>query len=270
MEWRRILTSSAVLLLCVGPLTGSQPVRMFGLEEEAGYLGISMRDVTADDVAALQLPREAGVLVRRVEPDSPAAEAGLREGDVVLEYAGIPVLGTRQFRRLVSETPPGRNVDMEIRRAGGSFLLSAEIGRREVGPPVGVPGEAWSFRVPERGWRWEDPSDYPGILMYRPGPRLGIEGAPLTAQMADFLGIAGTRGVLVMEVAADSPAEKAGLKAGDVVTAAGGRPVANRAQLSRAITAERVELDVVRDGRPLKLTVEMRADSLRRREAERL
>lgn len=270
MRMKRIIMVLSVLLpICVGALPAAQAVRMFGFEGGDGYLGVSLRDVTADDVRALYLPREVGVLIQRVEPQSPAQEAGLQEGDVILEYAGIPALSALQFRRLVSETPPGRNVEMKVWRAGGSLPVVAEIGRRERIPPIEVPEGARSFRLPEREWRGEVPPEA-RIRVHRRGPRLGIEGAALTPQMAEFLGIPGTQGVLVMEVAADSPAEKGGLKAGDVVTAVAGRSVRNPSQLSRYLTPGSVELDVVREGRSFRVGVEVKTDPTEVREAERL
>ena len=74
---------------------------------EAGYLGVQIRDVGQADVKKLRLPQETGVYLESVQPQTPAAQAELREQDVLVGYAGVPVLSVRQFQRLVSETPPG-------------------------------------------------------------------------------------------------------------------------------------------------------------------
>ena len=71
------------------------------MHSDSGYLGVSIRDVDSEDVGALSLPAEKGAYIERVEEDSPAYEAGLAEGDVVVEYAGDSVSGVRQFQRLV-------------------------------------------------------------------------------------------------------------------------------------------------------------------------
>ncbi len=242
--------------LLVGvPWAGPGPERLEKrvevLEFDGGYLGVRMRDVTAKDKESLGLERETGVFIEHVEADTPASRAGLQENDVILEYAGIPVLGARQFQRLVSETPAGRTVDLKVWRSGRTVEVKAEIGKRR----GGWDGRGFTIRMPEI-------PDVPlgdGIRFHWPGrgPRLGISGSSLTAQMAEFLGIQNTQGVLVMEVFEGSPAEKAGLRAGDVVTAVNGREVRTPEELSSALEEGQVRLEVNRRGQKLSLEADL-------------
>jgi serine protease Do len=226
-------------------------VRIVGPSQS--YLGVMIKDVTADDVSRLQLPREEGVLVDEVTPDSPASRAGLENGDVIYEYAGIPVISGMQFRRLVSETPVGRTLEMKVWRDGKPITISATIEKRESFWQERHRGNAFTFRVPE-----VNPGlGNQGIYVQRHGPKLGIEATGLTDQMADFLGIPGKRGVLVMEVQADTPAAAAGLKAGDVILSVNGTAVADRNELVDALSNGKVELEVARGRQTLKLEADL-------------
>ena len=98
--------------------------------QSVGYLGIAYQDVTTESANALKLPEEVGVEVTILEPGSPAAAAGLRVDDVVVEYNGQRVEGQLQLSRLISETPPGRQVRIKIYRNGYVANLIAKIGSR--------------------------------------------------------------------------------------------------------------------------------------------
>jgi len=205
------------------------------LNSETGYLGVSIRDINPEDVAALSLRAERGAYIEGVEKAGPAEEAGLQAGDVVLEYAGNSVSSVRQFRRLVSETPPGREVRMKVWRAGTDTELSARVGKRagnyawfgreseieiekEIVPGFGSDGHNFFFGGHD-------------FSMAGRKPRLGIQVAQLTDQMADFLGIPGKKGVLILETLPSTPAEAAGLQAGDVILSVNGKEVSSPSEL---------------------------------------
>src|SRR5947208_2326150 len=103
----------------------------------SSYLGVGVVDVLPERAKDLHLKDEHGVEVRCVDSDSPAAKAGLKEGDVVLEYNGQRVEGGEQFMRLVRETPGGRSVSLLISRNGANQTLTATIGQRRAGS-VGI------------------------------------------------------------------------------------------------------------------------------------
>lgn len=232
--------------------------RFEGFDSHTGYLGIQMRDVRKDDLGAFSLPEERGVVVESVGEDSPAAAGGLEVGDVIVEYAGLPVLSARQFRRLVSDTPPGRTVQVTVVRAGGRLDLFIEVGERK-GPSVfrGPEDEPFAFRLPDLG-EATSPLRFRGFRV--PGRRLGISGTSLTPQMAEFLNAGQETGVLVLEVHEGTPAHAAGLLAGDVIIEVGGKAVANPSDLTGALESGEVRLEVIRGGRRLTLTADLGGD----------
>ena len=90
------------------------------------WIGVSVRDVVADDVSKMKLQGPAGVVVEEVTGESPAETAGLKAGDVIVEFDGERVRSTRQFTRLVQETPSGRKVQASVVREGQRVPLSIE------------------------------------------------------------------------------------------------------------------------------------------------
>jgi serine protease Do len=242
------------------------------IEPGGGYLGIEMEDVTAENMASYKLTAERGVIVRKVMKGSPAEAAGLQENDVILQYAGIPVLSAQQMSRLVRETPVGRKVDLAVSRDGKKLDLSAKIGQREKGPGVieggpgtmmfqGPEGHTFHFRVPQGEGPF--PSG-PGMQWFGMGepskPRLGVTLQPLTDQLAAFLGVTGGKGVLITSVIEGSPAAGK-LKAGDVIVSADGQPIDDLGELTRIVREKpeggKLELKVVRDKKELTVTVDL-------------
>src|SRR5579885_1924952 len=84
----------------------------------SSYLGIAVRDIDPEHAKSLNVKEVRGAEITRVEDNSPAAKAGVKQGDVVLDYNGTPVEGVEQFVRMVRETPPGHTVKLVIWRNG--------------------------------------------------------------------------------------------------------------------------------------------------------
>lgn len=222
------------------------------LGEDSGWLGVDIAEVTADKAKELKLAKERGVLVVSVEPDSPAAKAGLKANDVITEYQRQEVEGTAQFRRLVRETPPGRNIPISVWRDGRTQNLSVEIGNR------GSMAESrWHhFDAPNFEYQFEMP-EFMGAL----APSLGISAEDLSGQLGEYFGAPDGEGVLVREVRPGTPAEKAGLKAGDVITKVDGKPVKAISDLREELREKRgqktVSLSVLRKGSEMNFNVEL-------------
>ena len=221
------------------------------------YLGVNLREIDSDRAKELKLKEEAGVEITRVEDDSPAMKAGLKVNDVVLTYNGTRVEGMEQFSRFVRETPSGRDVKLQISRDGNTQTVTARIGARK--GPLAISGMA----VP----RVEAPPmppmpDLPRAIMMWRTSALGIEAEALRGQFADFFGV--KDGVLVRSVMKDTPAAKAGLKAGDVILKVGDTGVASPADVTSAIHSAKdkksLPLVVMRDHKEVTLTASIDDD----------
>jgi serine protease Do len=225
---------------------------------ESGWVGVEVGEVSAEKATELKLPAVRGVLVANVEPDSPAAKAGLKENDVIADFDHQAVEGVVQFRRLVRETPPGRSVPITVWRNGVAQSLNIEIGdrggllRREmsrVEPRFLTAPRSFDFN-------FEMPD-----FMFGSTPLLGISAEDLNGQLGAYFGAPGGEGVLVREVRSGSPAEKGGLKAGDVITKVGGETVKTVSQLRERLRDKRdektVALSVLRKGSQMTVQVEL-------------
>ncbi|HLI84291.1 MAG TPA: PDZ domain-containing protein [Bryobacteraceae bacterium] len=248
----------AVLLAAMAaPPAVSQPTRARAVSaQNAGgsYLGVGVLDITADRARALNLKEVRGAEVTRLDDNGPAAKAGVKQGDVVLEYNGTPVEGVEQFVRMVRETSPGRSVKLVVWRNGATQELTATIGERDhtmVQTPYGT------LRIPD--FVTMPPMELPRFLWEWQSSMLGIEGEALgqERQFADYFGV--RDGVLVKEVMRNSPAEKAGLKAGDVITKVNGAAVTSSRDITMQLRANRdtrtATLTIVRDKKEMPLTV---------------
>jgi serine protease Do len=187
------------------------------------YLGVNVADVNAERVKALKLKEERGVEITSVETEGPAARAGLKIHDVVLEYNGQRVEGTEQFMRMVRETPVERQARLSISRDGATQTITATIGQRKGFGAITVPNvdrvlvqrDLQRAQQELRNLQIRIP-DTPRALMSWQSGMLGVEAESLTDQLGEFFGV--KEGVLVRSVSKDSAAAKAGLKAGDVIT----------------------------------------------------
>jgi membrane-associated protease RseP (regulator of RpoE activity) len=241
------------------PHPGRKTIMFHALAGDGAWLGLRLEDVTAEKAKELKLAGEYGVIVKDVEEESPAAKAGVAKGDVILEFAGEMVRSAAHLRRLVRETPAGRSVTLLVSRAGQTKTLSAKLEARPGGaftmpamPPMPeMPG--FDIKIPEFDFVW-----------HARGAQLGISADELTPQLAQYFGVKQGKGILVREVVVGSAAEKAGLKAGDVIVQVDGKDVDTVAKLRRALAGEKetqearkVTLTIVRDKREQTLTVEL-------------
>jgi len=246
--------------------SGLQPV-------ETPYLGVGGQDITSDRARTLKLKEERGAEVTSVEPDSSAAKAGLKVGDVIMEYNGQKVEGWEHLKRLVRETPIHREVKIGIWRDGAAQTLTAAVGGRKefqvelgdgnmmvpswVQPMTPTPPMPPSSPMPSM------PSmpgfDLPQFLTMMGTSSLGIMGEALgqESQLAEFFGV--KEGVLVRSVNKDSAAEKAGMKAGDVIVKVEDTAISTPQQISSALRAARsknsVTVTVIRSKKEMTLTV---------------
>ena len=257
----------------------SEEISIFGGDEGGSWLGVETHEVTTDKAKELKLPAERGVVVGKVIPDSPAAKAGLKENDVISEINGQRVEGAIQFRRIIREIPAGRSVQLTVWREGRSQTLSATLGKSEEGRRMrmhAAPG-AFAFRGPEfpevREFSYLPEIQLDEMFSFAGHPHLGIDAEDLNGQFGNYFGAPEGEGVLVRDVNSGSPAEKAGLKAGDVITSIDGERIRSVGDLREKLAPKSddknkdkdrtLKLGVLRSKSQMTLTVELPASAQR-------
>src|SRR5205085_3363159 len=126
----------------------SRASRAVVVTRSGSYLGIGGIDIDEERAKALNLKDVRGVEIKSIDAGSPAAKAGLKDGDVVLEYNGQPVAGIEQFARLVRETPAGREVHLSVWRGGAMQTVTATIATRPGGVSIHGDGDSYSLTMP--------------------------------------------------------------------------------------------------------------------------
>ena len=222
--------------MCPPALAMAEEEGFVVLSGRNAWLGVHLAEVTKDKMAELKLKEEYGALVTEVEPDSPAAKAGLQKNDVILEYQGERVESAAKLGRLVRETPEGRTVRLVVSRDGRPQTLTATLERRQIlRREIRIP----EIRIPDIH-----------VEVFGARARLGVSAEELTPQLAEYFGVKQGKGVLVKEVSAGSPAEKAGVKAGDVIVRADGEAIETVSDLRQALRGkkggEKVTLTLIR------------------------
>lgn len=247
-------------------------------------IGVTIRDVEESDAKTNKLSTASGVVIEEVGEDSPAAKAGLKKGDVVVEFDGERVRSVRQFTRLVQETPGGRRTPAAVMRDGqrvsvtieprdgDGFMFAAgklsplqDMGDFYFDVPRPVPP------TPPAIPKTPAPPALPDFdtFVWRTNNGLGITVDDLSQQLAQYFGT--KDGVLVTSVADDSAGFKAGIKAGDVITSFNGTEVTSPSDLRRRIQrltdGEEFTVAVMRDKKPM--TLKGKAEATRPRRTSR-
>jgi S1-C subfamily serine protease len=249
----------------------TQSPRALEIISGGSRIGVSIHDIEAGEAKAVK-GVTAGVIVDEVSSESAAEKAGIRKGDAIVEFDGERVRSARQLTRLVQETPAGRTVQAVIVRDGQRSTVSI------------TPSDAGAFRFD----RFEDLADLGNAFRYKIAPRapdapapptpptppnppmvwnfdefvgrsttsrLGITVSTLSPQLAEYFGT--KEGALVSSVTDESPAAKAGMKAGDVITSINGSAVNDPSDVRRRVAdlaeGDEFTIAVMRDKKPLTL-----------------
>jgi serine protease Do len=244
------------------------------------FLGVYAEDINKENMGRYGLREARGVAITQVVKDSPAEKAGLKKDDVILRFEGDSVTSVRKLNRLVSEVAPDQTVRLVISRGGAEQEVSVTIGKRNNATNAfhrleGLEGlqdlegledlKELHKAMPPGGqgpqiWKWEGhaPGEDGMIWAFGNHRRIGVSTMELSKQLADYFGIADGKGVLVTSVVEDSPAAKAGIKAGDVITAVDGEKIDGSGDLARGINKKKegdVTLTVIRDKNQRTITV---------------
>lgn len=257
-----VLTVVAVAALAWAPRTvAAQDARLLRRAEPQVHvmagggssIGVTVRDVTADDAQKAKLGGASGVFIETVREGTPAARAGLRSGDIVLEFDGERVRSVQQFQRLVSESAPGRVARAVVARDGSRQTVDVTPERRDA-----LELFSRNERLP-RLFSFDVDNLAPEIRTLVSPRQLGATLTPLSEQLETYFGV--SNGVLVSNVAADTPASAGGLRAGDVITQINGRRVDAPGDVAQAVrnaeAGAQLEIVVMRDRKEVKLTAKV-------------
>ncbi|MBR9652850.1 Do family serine endopeptidase [Thalassovita aquimarina] len=190
-------------------------------ETRRGWLGVRIQDVTPDMAEAMGLEKTSGALVTDV-PDGPAKDAGILQGDVIVNFDGTDVIDTRSLVRKVGNTEVGKAVRVTVFRDGKTVTLKVTLGRRE---------EAEA--IPAAQSREDAAPDEPTEM-------LGLTLSPVTDQLREELNLKpNTQGLVVMDVDETTEAYEKGLRAGDVITEAGQQKLSSAKDLQDRVDEAR-------------------------------
>lgn len=213
-----------------------------------GWLGVSISDVTEDIAKEKNLKSETGAYVSDVVDDSPADSVGLKKGDVVVEFSGKAIEDANDLSKAVSRVEPGTKANLVVLRKGEKKTFQVVIGK--------LPRRSRNF-----GYFFNDHE--PRMRIFH-GGMLGMGLLELNEQLAEYFGAPNNEGVLVEQVEKGRSAEKAGIKAGDVLLKIGSRSIDEIDDVRRALDkyeeGDKVDVEVLRKGSRKTMSVEVEED----------
>ncbi|MBU0517906.1 PDZ domain-containing protein [bacterium] len=215
-----------------------------GSSDASGFLGVYLGDKVTIIVEKGEKSEDfEGVVIAGVVDDGPAEKAGMKKDDVILRFAGDDITSSDQLRKLIHKTKAGDKVDVVVHRDGGSEKLAVVMGERD----------------DVQAFSWKDAGDHKINIRKFIGqasadrPWLGIEMQSLGDQLKDYFKIKGEGGILISEVVDDSPAKKAGLKAGDVILKIDDEEIIKQSDVIDVMDdheiGDQITLNVLRDGK---------------------
>lgn len=177
-----------------------------------GWLGVSVQPVTAELAKSFGMKNEQGALVSEVIKDSPAEKAGLKVGDVILEFDGTVIKDMHELPRLAAVMPVGQKAVVKVLRNGKTIAKTVTIAKMQ--DETATPEQAAEVQQ-----------------------KLGVVVTDLTKELAAQLRTSETEGVVVTKVQPGTAAESAGISRGDIIKQVNGTAVANSAEYAKAITS---------------------------------
>jgi serine protease Do len=255
MFWKKtgpVCIIAAVLAIVAYGQTTRPRARSANLQGNSGYLGVGVWDVTPEIAKTFGLKDASGLLVTAV--DGEAVRAGIHVHDVIVEFNGQKVTNGDDFTNSIIGKAPGTKINLIILRGNTKQNLTATLGNRPPGLPIhpSVPLGIADRLSPE------DMQMAIAAANAVPTPRLGFYVVEMMPQLSAFFGA--QEGLLVESVTPGTPAEKSGLKAGDVITKVNGIPVSTEREIVgivRQTGSKVVSFTVFRNKKQLTLSLEV-------------
>ena len=255
--WRR-WTGLVLAALALSPLLARTSIAKDASDEASAHssrawLGVYTQPLDQDLRDEFKF-RGDGVLVNRVVSDSPADKAGIQKGDIITSLNGHSVDSPSALANAVADGKDGQSVSVRLTRDGQSKTITAKLASRDADDDQDMgPGDV-EIQLPHDMHDMGDMHDMqmglPGVMRWMGRGRLGIQTGELNPELGSYFGVPSGKGVLVMSVVKDTPAERAGIKAGDVITRVNDKAVADAGDLIEALPSDggKVTLTVVRKG----------------------
>jgi serine protease Do len=199
-----------------------------------GYIGVEAQQVSDTVGKAMHIGRNSGALLAGVQPDAPAAKAGLEPGDVVTAVNGQDVKNPRDLAVDIAEVQPGSDATLQVLHNGDTKTVTVKVGQ--------MPNDQVASNSNDQGQESRG--------------HIGLALAPLSPDLRNQLDVPdGTHGAVVRSVEPGSPADQAGLQPGDVIVGVGGKQVTSPSDAARAIRGaskdHALALRIIRNGEPV-------------------
>jgi serine protease Do len=188
-----------------------------------GWLGVVIQSLDDDLAKSLGLDSKHGVVVNDLTPDGPAAKAGIRRGDVILEFQGTSIKDADHLQSLVAARDPGSSATVKIVRDGKERTVRIGLGERPLNPEQTIRGESEDNQKDEESTK------------ATPAASLGFSVTPLTSALSRELGYSDEQGVVVEEVARGGPAATKNIRRGDLIKEVNRKPVSSVKEFEQAI-----------------------------------
>ena len=215
-------------------------------DDEESWLGVSIQDMSPSLAKSMKTKTEEGALVNDVVDDSPAKSAGIKDEDVIVEFNGKVIADGGDLIREVKKVDPGTKVNVVVMRDDERKSFQVTVGKTPDRPRA----HTYSYRMPHP----------PRVRMFVSREALGLTLQELTDQLGEYFGAPDNQGILITEVEKESSAEKAGFKAGDVITKVGKKTVRDLDdiwdEVGKYKEGEKINFGILRKGGTLTLPLE--------------
>ncbi len=249
----RVVLLLAVAVLALGGASFAKTSHSSSSSSSSGdaWMGVYTQTVDKELAKAFKLNSERGVVVNEIVSESPADKAGLKEEDVILSANGTTINDPDDLSNVVEKAKPGDKMSLDVVRGGHEMQVVVTLGDRSDNPDRGFSvmqapkaGRAWAFNFNN------DEGSY-----------IGVQLTDLSTQLGDYFGVEDGNGVLITDVEKDTPADKAGLKAGDIIVAIDDEKVSQSGDVQDAVQGKEagstVSIGIMRERHPMTLKVEV-------------
>ncbi len=253
LKYSALFVISVLVLVIINIGCGQSMSRSYAFSSSGkqGWLGVEVQDVTYSLKERKDLTVDEGAYVGSVTEESPAEQAGIEKGDVIVKFDGKTIDDSNDLIKVVRRTKPKTEVKIDLVRKAERKTVSATLSRA---PAL----QAYSFNF--NGDNLKIPRTPFHMHMFSSDDLYGLQVQSLTKQLGEYFDAPNGKGVLVAEVKKGSDAEKSGFKAGDVITKVNGSTVRNIDDLREELSDNRDKensFEVVRKGKPISLSMKL-------------